>query len=152
MCPTLCNPMDCSPAAPLSLRFSRQEYWSGLLCCPPGDLPNPGIEPGSPALLADSLASEPQGKSKTEEFPDCSLKARAPCYIPISSMWGLQCSTSSAKLIFLRAVLMWTIFRAFIEFVTILLLFYVLFCFGLKVCRILVPQPGIKPVLLALEG
>ena len=38
--------------------FSRQEYWSGLPCAPPGDLPNPGIEPGSPALQADSLLSE----------------------------------------------------------------------------------------------
>ena len=34
--------------APLSMGFSRQEYWSGLLCPPPGDLPKPGIEPGSP--------------------------------------------------------------------------------------------------------
>ena len=40
--------------------FSRQEDWSGLLCPPPGDLPNPGIEPGSPALQADSLPSEPE--------------------------------------------------------------------------------------------
>ena len=41
--------------APLSMGFSRQEYWSGLLCPPPGDLPDPGIEPGSPALKADSI-------------------------------------------------------------------------------------------------
>ena len=39
--------------------FSRQEYWSGLPCPPPGDLPYPGIEPRSPALQADSLLSEP---------------------------------------------------------------------------------------------
>ena len=39
----------------LSLGFSRQEYWSGLSCPPPGDLPDPGIEPRSPALQADSL-------------------------------------------------------------------------------------------------
>ena len=38
--------------------FSRQEYWSGLPFPPPGDLPNPGIEPGSPALKADSSPSE----------------------------------------------------------------------------------------------
>ena len=43
-CPTLCNPMDCSLPAPLSMGFSRQEYWSGLPCPPPGDLPDPGIE------------------------------------------------------------------------------------------------------------
>ena len=45
--------------APLSMGFSRQEYWSGLSCLPLGDLPNPGIEPRSPALQTDSLPSEP---------------------------------------------------------------------------------------------
>ena len=45
--------------APLSMGFSRQEYWSGLPFPSPGDLPNPGIKPGSPALQADSLPSEP---------------------------------------------------------------------------------------------
>ena len=44
--------------------FSRQEYWSGLPCRPPGDLRNPGIKPRSPALQADSLPSEPPGKPK----------------------------------------------------------------------------------------
>ena len=48
--------------APLSMGFSRQEYWSGLPCPPPGDLPNPGIEPRSPTLQADSSLSEPPGK------------------------------------------------------------------------------------------
>ena len=43
--------------------FSRQEYWSGLLCLPPGDLPIPGVEPRSHALQVDSLLSEPPGKS-----------------------------------------------------------------------------------------
>ena len=42
--------------------ISRQEYWSELLCPPPGDLPNPRIEPRSPILQADSLPSEPPGK------------------------------------------------------------------------------------------
>ena len=45
-----------------SMGFSRQEYWSGLPFPSPGDLPNPGIEPGSPALEADALTSEPPGK------------------------------------------------------------------------------------------
>ena len=45
--------------APLSVGLSRQEYWSGLPCPPPGDLPDPGMEPGSPALQADFLLSEP---------------------------------------------------------------------------------------------
>ena len=47
--------------ASLSLRFSRQEYWSGLPFPSSGDLPNPGFEPESPALQADSLSSEPPG-------------------------------------------------------------------------------------------
>ena len=44
--------------------FSRQEYWSGLPFPPPGDLPNPGIKPESPALQADSLPTELQGNPK----------------------------------------------------------------------------------------
>ena len=57
--PTLCAPMDCSHQAPLSMGFSRQESWSGLPFLSPGDLPNPEIKPGSPALRVDSLLSEP---------------------------------------------------------------------------------------------
>ena len=48
--------------APLSMGFSRQEYWSGLPFPSPGDLPNPGIEPRSPALQANSLLSKTTGK------------------------------------------------------------------------------------------
>ena len=48
---------------PSPWRFSRKKYWSGLPCPPPGDLPNPGIKPRSPALQADSLQSEPPGKT-----------------------------------------------------------------------------------------
>ena len=48
---TLCDPMDCSYCqVPLSMEFSRQKYWSGLPFPSPGNLPNPGVEPGSPAL------------------------------------------------------------------------------------------------------
>ena len=46
--------------APLSMGFPRQEYWSGLPFPPPGDLPDPGIKPGSPALQANSLPTEPR--------------------------------------------------------------------------------------------
>ena len=49
--------------ASLSMEFSRQEYWNGLPFPSPGDLPNPGIEPGSLALQADTLLSEPPGRS-----------------------------------------------------------------------------------------
>ena len=47
---------------PLSMEFSRQEYWSGLQFPSPGDLPDLGIEPGSPELQVDSLLVEPPGK------------------------------------------------------------------------------------------
>ena len=50
--------------APLSMAFSRQEYWSGLPFSSPGDLPDPGIEPVSPALQADPLSSAPPEKQK----------------------------------------------------------------------------------------
>ena len=56
-CPTLCDSMDYSSPAPLSTEFSRQVYWSGFSFPPPGDLPDPGIEPASPvtpAFQADS--------------------------------------------------------------------------------------------------
>ena len=51
-------PWTVAHQAPLSMEFSRQEYWSGLPFPPPGDLPDPGIEPRSPALQADSLPTE----------------------------------------------------------------------------------------------
>ena len=51
----LCDPMDCSPPGSSGLDVSRHEYWSGLPFPSPGDLPDPGIEPGSPALQADTL-------------------------------------------------------------------------------------------------
>ena len=58
-CLTLLTPWTVPYQAPLSVEFSRQEYWSGLPFPSPGDLPDPGIEPGSPALQADSLLSDP---------------------------------------------------------------------------------------------
>ena len=59
LCLTLCNPMI--RQIPLSMEFSRQENWSGLPLPSPGNLPNPGIEPGSPALQVDSSPTEPPG-------------------------------------------------------------------------------------------
>ena len=55
LCLTLCDPVDHSLLAPLSLGFPRQEYWSGLPFPFPSDLPDPGIEPGFPALQTDSF-------------------------------------------------------------------------------------------------
>ena len=56
------TPWTVAHQAPLSMGCSRQEYWSGLPFPSPGDLSNPGIEPGPPALQADALPSEPSGK------------------------------------------------------------------------------------------
>ena len=65
--------------------FYRQEYWSGLPCPPPGNLPNPGIEPRSPAFQANSLLSELPGKPKIMEpipypgdLPDPGVKPGSP--------------------------------------------------------------------------
>ena len=56
-------PRTVAHEAPLSMGFSKQEYWSGLPLPSPGDLPDPGIEPGSPAFQAGALPSEPPGLS-----------------------------------------------------------------------------------------
>ena len=64
-CLTLCDPMDCQ--APLSMGILQEKYWSGLPCPLPGNLPNLGTEPRSPALQADSLPSEPRGKPKESQ-------------------------------------------------------------------------------------
>ena len=61
--------------APVSMGFSRQKYWSGLPFPSPEDLPNPGIEPGSPALQADHLPSEPPGKEWTHTKYDRVVRA-----------------------------------------------------------------------------
>ena len=61
-CPSLCNPWTIAHQAPQSMGFFRQEYWSGLPSLSPGDLLDPGIEPMSPALQADSVPSEPSEK------------------------------------------------------------------------------------------
>ena len=58
------TPWTVAYQAPPSMGFSRQECWSGLPFPSPGDLPDPGIEPGSPTLQADALPSEPPGKLK----------------------------------------------------------------------------------------
>ena len=58
------TPWTVAYQAPLPMGFSRQEYWSRLPFPSPGDLPDPGIEPGSPALQADALTSDPGGKPR----------------------------------------------------------------------------------------
>ena len=61
-----------------SMGFSRQAYWSGLPFPSPGDLPNPGIKPGSPTLWADALLSEPPGDLKGVLPPHQGIKPRSP--------------------------------------------------------------------------
>ena len=60
------TPWTVAYQSPQSMEFSRQEYWSGLPFPSPGDLPNSGIKPRSPALQADALLSEPPGKSNKQ--------------------------------------------------------------------------------------
>ena len=67
------TPRTAAHQAPLSMEFSRLQYWNGLPCPLSGDLPNPGIEPGSPALQADSLPSEPAGKPENTGVGSLSL-------------------------------------------------------------------------------
>ena len=75
-CPTLWDSMDCSVQAPLSMGFSTQEYWSGLPCPPPGDLPDPGIKPTS--LMSPALAGR---------FFTTSATWKPICYI-MNEPWG----------------------------------------------------------------
>ena len=67
------TPWTVAHQASMSMGFSRQEYWSGLPFHSPGDLPDPRIEPGSPALQADALLSEPPGKYAEVEFKSSSF-------------------------------------------------------------------------------
>ena len=64
MCPTPCDPIDCSQLVSLSIEFSNLGYWNGLPFPSLGDLLDPGIEPRSSALQAESLLSEPLGRFK----------------------------------------------------------------------------------------
>ena len=66
--------------------FSWQEYWSGLPFPSPGDLPDPGIEPGSPALEADALTSEPPGKPS---IGDCNAKVGSQETPGVTGKFGL---------------------------------------------------------------
>ena len=64
LCPTFCDSTDCSHQASMSMEFSRQEYWTGLMFPSSGDLPHPEMEFVSVAFQADSLPSEPPGSPK----------------------------------------------------------------------------------------
>ena len=71
-CPTLCNPVDHSLGSPLSMGFSRQEYWSGLPRSPPEDLPDPGIKPASlmfPALAGRFFTTSTNREARMSVIP-----------------------------------------------------------------------------------
>ena len=74
------TPWTVAHQAPPSMGFSRQEYWTGLPFPSPGDLPDPGIKPRSPALQADALTSEPPGKSYYPKGNPISISS----YFPIT--------------------------------------------------------------------
>ena len=90
------SPWTAACQAPLSVGFSRQECWSGLPYPSPGDLPDPGIEPGSPTLQEDSLPSEPPGKPLSDYYRSY-YKGSDPewCYgvmpgVTLRQGWGLS--------------------------------------------------------------
>ena len=76
------TPWTAAHQAPLSMGFFRQGYWNGLPFPFPGDLPDPGIEPGSPALQADSLLTELQGKPLVAMVRVCILKPEVKIIVP----------------------------------------------------------------------
>ena len=103
-CLTFCTPWTVAHQAPLSIGFCRQEYWSGLPFSSLGDLPDPGIKPGSPALHADYLSSEPPGKRdepnrgfrKADEIMNVKAKPHGPPYFfPVGAERKLRDKKSS---------------------------------------------------------
>ena len=91
--PPLCDPLGTAAhKVPLSMGFSRKEYWSRLPFLSPGDLPNPQIEPRSPALGADSLPAEPWGKPKNTggDPPDPGIEPGSPCRQILYHEWMMS--------------------------------------------------------------
>ena len=103
--------MDCiALQAPLSVGCSRQEYWSGLPFPSPGDLPDSGIEPGSPALQADSSLSEPSGKPPSIQFSSVQLLSRVrlfatPWIAAHRASLSITISQSSPRLTSIKSVM-----------------------------------------------
>ena len=83
------TPWTVAHQAPLSMGFSRQEYWRGLPVPPPGALPHPGIEPKPPTLQAASLPSEPPGKPYIEYISSSLCYTGGPCYLAI--LYAIVC-------------------------------------------------------------
>ena len=68
LCLTLCDPMDYIPPGSLSMEFSKEEYWEWVACLSPGDLPNRGIEPVSPALTGGFLTTSTTQEAHIEAY------------------------------------------------------------------------------------
>ena len=94
-CPTPCSPVDCSPQAPLAMGFSRQEDWGGLPFPFPGDLPDPGMEPGSPALQAILYCLSHQGSPEGHGRGCPKAAPTFPGVCPYSSQYRNTHSTES---------------------------------------------------------
>ena len=106
------SPWTVAHQAPLSMGFSRQEYWSGLPFPSPGDLLDPGIQPGSPALQADSLLHELQGSPMMMEGANKPRNSGNFCAQSFSCVWlcdPMDCSPpgSSVRGIYQARVLEW---------------------------------------------
>ena len=82
------TPWTVAHQATLSMEFSRQEYWSGLPCPPPGDLQEPGIEPRSPTLKADSSPSEPG--SQKEHLPSQPYSGKEGTIVALESLQSIR--------------------------------------------------------------
>ena len=85
-CLTLATPRTVACQAPLSIEFCRQEYWSRLPFPPPGDLPNPGTEPRSPTMQADSLPVELPGKPQL--YPSEVVSNKSGLSLPLQTQHG----------------------------------------------------------------
>ena len=103
-CPTLCHPMDRSPRGSSIMGFSRQEYWSGLPCPPPGDLPNPGME--SPSLTFPALTGRFFTSSATWQAQKPTSEVIQSC-LPLCEPMDYSLPSSSVHGIFQARVLEW---------------------------------------------
>ena len=91
---TFGTPWTVAHQVPPSMGFLRQEYWSGLPYPFPGDLPNPGIKPGSPALQAESLPSEPGNKCSTLFWIQILKSPKSPAF---RSHWWMEDSVKTER-------------------------------------------------------
>ena len=178
----LCNLMACSPPSSLSTGFSRPEHWSGWPRPPPGDLPDPGVKPVSPALQADSLPTEPSGKPnifrtavnaiKQRKFYQkfCQLFSWAwppkwYCWVKVHDsstrfkVWcGIWCPLSTlfiSSLVFYLFILKYQQMWGFFKFSFTLV--HYCFCFhvlvfGHRAPEILAPWPGFEPAPMHWEA